>query len=92
MQQRVHQNPRIWGSYAQEVQNVRSFINERVAWMDRRLNYTFVPSSIADAHINYDQPYQLFTISGRYCGKSLDGQPHGVYIVRQGNKTHKVIR
>ena len=92
MQQRVHQNPRVWGSYAQEVQNVRSFLSERVTWMDKRLNYTFVPSSIADAHISYDQPYQVFTISGRYCGKSLDGQNHGVYIVRQGNKTHKVIR
>ena len=86
----VHQNPHIWGSYEQEVQNVRRFISQRVEWMDKRLNYTFVPSSIADVRIDLDQPYQVFTISGRYCGKSLHGQPHGVYIVRQGNMAHKV--
>ena len=87
----VHQNPHIWGSYEQEVQNVRRFISQRVGWMDKRLNYTFVPSSIADVRIDLDQPYQVFTISGHYCGKSLNGHPHGVYIVRQGNITHKVI-
>ena len=90
MQNWVHQNPHIWGSYEQEVQNVRRFISQRVEWMDKRLNYTFVPSSIADVRIDLDQPYQVFTISGRYCGKSLHGQPHGVYIVRQGNMAHKV--
>lgn len=91
MQDRVHQNPRIWGSYAEEVQNVRRFISERVEWMDKRLNYTFIPSSITDMDIDYDQPYLIYTISGRYCGKNFRGQPHGVYIVRQGNKAHKII-
>ena len=87
----VHQNPTIWGSYSAEVENVRRFIKERVQWMDNRLNYTFIPSSIADVDIHLDEPYQVFTISGRYCGKSLSGQPRGAYIVRQGNKTRKVI-
>ena len=87
----VHQNPTIWGSYSAEVENVRRFIKERVQWMDNRLNYTFIPSSIADVDIHFDEPYQVFTISGSYCGKSLSGQPRGAYIVRQGNKTRKVI-
>ena len=91
MQTFVHQNPRIWGSYASEVQNVRRFINERVDWMDKKLNYTFIPSSIADTHIHYNEPYQVFSLSGSYCGSSLSGQPHGVYIVRQGAKAVKVI-
>ena len=91
MNSRVHQNPRTWGSYAQEVQNVRRFIRERVEWMDKRLNYTFVPSDISDAHVNLDQPYQVFTVSGRYCGNNLMGQGHGVYIVRQGNTVQKII-
>lgn len=40
----VHQNPRVYGSYAGEVANVRSYIRNRIAWMDRKLNY--VPSAI----------------------------------------------
>ena len=91
MNNMVHQNPRIWGSYAQEVQNVRRFIRERVEWMDKRLNYTFIPSDISDARIQFDQPYQVFTVSGRYCGKNLEGQNHGVYIVKQGNSVQKII-
>ena len=91
MNNMVHQNPRIWGSYAQEVQNVRRFIRERVEWMDKRLNYTFIPSDISDARIQFEQPYQVFTVSGRYCGKNLEGQNHGVYIVKQGNSVQKII-
>ena len=91
MQTRVHQNPRTWGNYANEVQNVRRFIKERVAWMDKKLGYTFIPSSIADVPINYDAPYEVFTLSGRHCGKSLDGLARGVYVVRQGGRTQKVI-
>ena len=87
----VHQNPHIWGSYAQEVQNVRRFISERVGWMDKRLNYTFIPSGISYAHVNLDQPYRVYTVSGRYCGNSLKGQVHGVYIVKQGNAVQKII-
>ena len=92
MNSRVHQNPRIWGSYAQEVQNVRRFISQRVGWMDKRLNYTFVPSSIAEVRIDHDRPYQVFTLSGRFCGNSLNGQLRGVYILRQGNMTYKVVQ
>ena len=46
MNQKVHQNPKIWGSYAAEVQNVRRFIQERIEWMDSRIGYTYVPSGI----------------------------------------------
>ena len=46
MNQKAHQNPKIWGSYAAEVQNVRRFIQERIEWMDSRIGYTYVPSGI----------------------------------------------
>ena len=36
----VHQNPGAWGSYAAEVQNVRSYIAERFQWMDNKLGNT----------------------------------------------------
>ena len=40
LNQRVHQNPRAGGTYAQEVQWIREYIAERIAWMDLKLNYT----------------------------------------------------
>ena len=35
----VHQNPRVWGSYEGEVNNVKRYISERMDWMDKKLNY-----------------------------------------------------
>ena len=49
MNTKVHQNAYLWGSYQAEVQNVRRFIKERIAWMDKRLGYTYQPTGIADA-------------------------------------------
>ncbi len=88
---RVHQNPRTWGSYSAEVQNVRRFIKERLAWMDKRLGYTYIPSSIDDSPILFSEPYQVFTLSGRPCGNSLKQLPKGIYIVKQGGKAIKQV-
>jgi hypothetical protein len=35
----VHQNPRIWGSFEAEVNNVKNYIRARVDWMDNKLGY-----------------------------------------------------
>ena len=90
MNQKVHQNPRLWGSFAAEVENVRRFMRERIAWMDNRLNYVFVPNAIASTHIDFFQPYQVFTLQGKACGEELKGLPPGIYIVRQGAAARKV--
>lgn len=39
MNTRVHQNPKIWGSYEAEVQNVKDYIVRRIDWMDTKLRY-----------------------------------------------------
>ena len=39
LNQYVHQNPRIWGSYKAEVNNVRKFMTKRIQWMDKKLNF-----------------------------------------------------
>ena len=36
----VHQNPRTYGSYAGEVENVKNYIKGRIRWMDLKLSYT----------------------------------------------------
>lgn len=86
----VHQNPTLWGSYQAEVQNVRRFMRERIAWMDRKLGYTYVPNSIADVHIDYNLPYEVYNLQGRACGNRLEGLATGIYVVRQGRAVRKV--
>ncbi len=39
MNKKVHQNPKLWGSYKAEVKNVRDYIARRIAWMDNKLKY-----------------------------------------------------
>ena len=91
MNTKVHQNPKVWGSYKAEVQNVRRFIKERLLWMDKRLGYTYVPCAISQVAIDYTQPYEVFSSSGLSYGHSLSGLKAGVYIVRQGHAAKKVV-
>ena len=39
MNKKVHQNPRLWGSYEAEVKNVKDYLARRIAWMDKILRY-----------------------------------------------------
>lgn len=87
----VHMNPVVWGSFNNEVQNVRRFIKNRVDWMDKKLNYTFIPSYIEEVQPDFNEPYEVFNLSGVYCGNNLDGMTPGVYIVRQGSRTFKIV-
>ena len=92
----VHQNPRIWGSYEAEVENVRDFIRKRVEWMDNRLGYTYVPESISTISdsdpddIDFSRPYRVYSLSGQILGTNLQALPTGIYIVRQGPLVKKV--
>ena len=86
----VHRNPVLWGSYQAEVQNVRRFMKERIAWMDNKLGYKYIPQNIADVHIDYNQPYQVYSLQGRVCGNQLEGLATGIYVVRQGRAVRKV--
>ncbi|UPS43576.1 CotH kinase family protein [Prevotella sp. E15-22] len=91
MNQGVHQNPRIWGSYQAEVENVRTYMKERIAWMDKKLNYTFAPNGIADVAVDMTKAYQVYTLSGRYCGAKMEGLQSGIYLLRQGKVVKKVV-
>ena len=54
MNSRVHQNPKTWGSFKAEVENVRRFTKERLAWMDNRLGYDYQPPVRLDGDANGD--------------------------------------
>ena len=91
MNQYVHQNPKVWGSFQAEVENVRTYMKERIAWMDKKLNYAYVPSGISDMAIDTSKTYQVFSLSGRYYGTTIDGLHPGIYLIRQGKVVEKVV-
>lgn len=100
--QYVHQNPRIYGSYQGEVNNVKNYLKERITWIDNKLGYTFVPrepepdpnintDGISAHHVNWKAPYNVYSMSGQCVGNDLDVLSSGVYVVRQGKTARKII-
>ena len=78
MNQYVHQNPRLWGSYQAEVQNVRRYMKERITWIDNKLGYVYVPSGIDMVQTAQDERHAIYDLSGRQIDKSK--MKAGVYI------------
>ena len=89
---KVHMNPKAWGSYKAEVENVRRFMKERLTWMDKRLGYTYVPNGIEDVSVDLEQPYEVYSVAGLYMGDSLEGLKPGVYVVKQGQSSTKFVK
>ena len=59
--------------------------------LSKRLGYTYRPNAIADVTIDMAQPYLVFTLEGLPCGTTLEGLRPGIYVVRQGLLSRKVI-
>lgn len=94
MNEYIHQNPVIWGSYQAEVNNVKNYIKDRIAWIDNKLGYTFVPyepSGISSASVDNDQTFKVYSISGVFLGNDINSLPTGIYIVRQGDTTRMTL-
>ena len=91
LNQRVHQNPPTKGSFQAEVEVVRTFIKERLLWMDKKLGYTYIPNGINELRLDMDQPYQVYSLSGQPYGNSIESLPSGIYVIRQGIKTQKIV-
>ena len=46
---------------------------------------------IVNAEIDYTAPYEVYNLEGRYVGNDTNELSKGMYIVRQGNKTKKIL-
>jgi len=90
MNELVHENPQVWGSYAEEVEIVRRFITERLTWMDNKLGYTYNPSGIIEATVDFAKSYQIYDLLGRSYTGIIQHLPQGLYIIKQGNNTKKI--
>ena len=44
-----------------------------------------------DSDIFVDDTIRVFDINGRYVGNNLDGLTPGLYIIRQGIKSRKIV-
>lgn len=91
----VHMNPRVWGSYDKEVENVINFVTNRIAWMDRKLGYTYtdLPIIRPTSPVDFDpiQPYSVYTITGMKIDNNMDNLPQGIYIITQGSVSFKIV-
>ena len=91
LNQKVHQNVVAKGSFQAEVDVVKTFMKERIAWMDKKLGYTYKPNGISELRLNMARHYQVFSLSGQPYGSSVDNLPPGIYVVRQGTAAKKIV-
>ena len=81
MNKKVHQNPKIWGSYEAEVKNVRDYLARRIVWMDKKLKYdeeTFV-TSLAEMAAAGPQPEIHVWNRHVFVGGIAGGTPYNVF-------------
>jgi hypothetical protein len=90
MNELIHMNPSVAGSYEAEVENVRRFISERLLWLDKKIGYNYEADGIMDVPVDIAQPNQIFNMSGQSYKGDIQHLPRGIYIVRQGNHARKV--
>ena len=81
MNKKVHQNPKLWGSYQAEVKNVRDYLARRITWMDKKLKYnkdTF-ENSIAEKRNVGPQPEIHVWGRHAFIGGVPGGTPYDVF-------------
>ncbi len=80
----VHQNWQALGSYKMEVESMKDFLRERIAWIDRKLGY----QSTAMERVPVEKGCHsgiVYTLDGRAVGRESGFLPKGVYI-KDGKK------
>lgn len=92
MNQWVHQNPKIWGSYEAEVKNVIDYLNKRFAWMDKKVGYdpNITSVDIAENDVDWSDA-KWYDLSGKLTNRTNAYLSPGVYILRKGDSSRKVI-
>ena len=87
----VHQNPALWGSYEGEVNNVRRYMRERIAWMDSELGYDYESAGISTMPMDDGRPSRVYDLRGMRRASAVETLPKGVYVVRK-DTAHGTVR
>ena len=77
----VHQNWQASGTYEGEVSIVKKYIQERLDWIDNKLNYD--PSALTQPEVA--QPVEssdIYSIDGRNVGRDVNTLPRGLYVTK----------
>lgn len=88
LNQYVHMNPKTYGSFTAEVNNIIDYIKGRVAWMDKKLGYD--PNGI-DEIMTTEEKTLIYSLSGTLISTNINGLTPGVYVVKTGNETKKIV-
>ena len=95
----VHQNPKVYGSYSGEVNNVVNYIQNRFTWLDNKIGYdpdlvaiqTLGDDSASDDEIGPQS--MIYDLSGSVIAHgSIDALPAGIYLVRNQTKSFRVLK
>lgn len=91
---KVHMNPKTYGSFTGEVNNLIDYIKNRIDWLDKKIGYD--PNAIEEIlNDNTDDDYTyIYNTSGAIVARgkeiSFSTIAPGIYIQKKGNST-KVI-
>ena len=79
----VHQNPRVWGSYQGEVDNVKRYLAERIDWLDKKMGYSEVDNTFITSDL---PPVMVYTQTNAICFSNFL-RPVSVMIVDVTGRT-----
>ena len=81
---RVHQNPRVWGSYDAEVEALKDFLCGRIEWMDKKMGYDAGADGMENIFASFEQTERMgiYTLSGQKMNVNNERLlPKGLYII-----------
>ncbi len=86
-------NPKTYGGYNGEVNNVIKFLQDRIAWLDKKIGLN--PTSIEEINMYDENAFvEIFNLSGMKIGeyKEIDSKvlAPGIYIVKEKGISRKI--
>lgn len=92
----VHQNPKVWGSYEKEVENVKNYLKQRLVKMDYWLKFSASSLDEFSSDLSSDSILEVYNLQGiRMEGITTSEQlsllPAGSYIIRSSEGEAKKI-
>lgn len=96
MNKKVHMNPMIWGSYEKEVENIKTYLKNRLIRMDYWLK--FDATEIEHVEVIVNSLISVYNLQGVHIvdfidESNIDTLPKGNYILRMSNgQTKKIMK
>ncbi len=92
----VHQNPKVWGSYEKEVENVKNYVKARLKKMDKWLKFDATSiETVSDESLSSDL-VTVYNLQGAIVTEchidEITSLPKGTYVIMYSNgETQKIL-